>query len=61
MNHCLCISGTKLDESFPTAQLAIEGFSKPYDLDVTANNGVNLLSKLFYTGLLKKSNAFRKN
>ena len=49
----LCISETKLDETFPTVQFAIEGFSKPYRLDVTSNSGgllfyvkANLTSKL---------------
>ena len=35
----ICISETKLDETFPTVQLAIEGFSKPYGLDVTSDSG----------------------
>ena len=39
-----CISETKLDEAFPTAQFAIEGFSKPYRLDITSNS----LGLLFY-------------
>ena len=34
----ICISETKLDETFPTVQFAI-GFSKPYRLDVTSNSG----------------------
>ena len=49
----ICISETKLDETFPTAQFAIEGFSKHYRLDVTSNSGgllfyvkANLPSKL---------------
>ena len=49
----MCISETKLDETFPTAQFAIEGFSRPYRLDVTPNSGgllfyvkVNLSFKL---------------
>ena len=49
----ICISETKLDETFPTAQFAIEGFSKPYRLDITSNSGgllfyvkANLPSKL---------------
>ena len=33
----ICISGTKMDEEFPTVQFAIEVFSKPYRLDVTSN------------------------
>ena len=54
----ICISETKLDETFPTAQFAIEGFSKPYRLDITSNSGgllfyvkANLPSKLirFYS------------
>ena len=35
----ICISETKLDETLPTVQFAIEGFSKPYRLDVTTNSG----------------------
>ena len=49
----ICISETKLDETFPTAQFATEGFSKPYLLDITSNSGgllfydkANLPSKL---------------
>ena len=49
----ICISETKLDETFPTAQFAIDGFNKPYRLDVTSNSGgllfyvkTNLPSKL---------------
>ena len=49
----ICISETKLDETFPTAQFAIEGFNKPYSLDITSNSGgllfyvkTNLPSKL---------------
>ena len=49
----VCISKIKLDETFPTVQFAIEGFSKPYHLDVTSNSGgllfyvkANLPSKL---------------
>ena len=34
----ICISETKLDETFPTVQFWIEGFSKPYRLDVTSNS-----------------------
>ena len=35
----ICTSSTKLDETFPTAQFAIEGFRKPYRLDITSNSG----------------------
>ena len=49
----MCISETKLDETFPTVQFEIEGFSKPYRRDVTSNSGgllfyvkANLPSKL---------------
>ena len=49
----ICISETKLDETFPTAQFAIEDFNKPYRLDITSNSGgllfyvkANLPSKL---------------
>ena len=42
-----------MDETFPTVQFAIEGFSKPYHLDATSNSGgllfyvkANLPSKL---------------
>ena len=49
----ICISETKLDETFLTAQFAIDGFSKPYRLDITSNSGgllfyvkANLPSKL---------------
>ena len=48
----ICISETKLDKTFPTAQFAI-GFSKPYRLDIISNSGgllfyvkANLPSKL---------------
>ena len=30
---------TKLDSSYPTAQLMIEGFNKPFRLDIKANEG----------------------
>ena len=30
----LLVSGTKLDDSFPMAQFLLNGFSKPYRLDV---------------------------
>ena len=39
----ICISETKLDETFPTAQFAIEGFNKSYLLDITSNSGGLLL------------------
>ena len=49
----MCISETKLYETFPKAQFAIEGFSKPYRLGITSNSGgllfyvrANLTSKL---------------
>ena len=49
----ICISETKLDETFPTTQFAIEGSSKPYRPDITSNSGAllfyvkaNLPSKL---------------
>ena len=51
--NIICISETKLDETFPTVQFAMEGFSKPYRIDVTSNSGgllfyvkANLPSKL---------------
>ena len=56
----ICISETKLDETFPTVQFAIKGFCKPYRLDVTSKSGglllyvkANLPSKLirFYNFL----------
>ena len=34
----ICISETKFDETFPMAQFAIEGFNKPYRLDITSNS-----------------------
>ena len=49
----ICISETKLHETFPTAQFVMEGFNKPYRLDITSNSGgllfyvkANLPSKL---------------
>ena len=49
----ICISETKLDETFQTAQYAIKGFNKPYRVDITSNSGdllfyvkANLSSKL---------------
>ena len=49
----ICISETKLDERFLTAQFVEERFSKPFLLDVTSNSGdllvyvkTNLPSKL---------------
>ena len=35
----ICNSETKLDETFPTVQFAIESFSKPCRLDITSNSG----------------------
>ena len=34
----ICISETKLDETFPTAQFTIEDFRKLYRLDITSNS-----------------------
>ena len=39
----LMISETKLDESFPTGQFFINGFSSPYRLDRNSNGGGILL------------------
>ena len=35
----LIISETKLDDSFPTAQFLLHGFSAPYKLDRNSNGG----------------------
>ena len=35
----ISISETKLDETFPTEQFAIEGVNKSYRLDITSNSG----------------------
>ena len=35
----LCIAESKLDESFLNSEIALEGFKKPYRLDVTASSG----------------------
>ena len=35
----IILGGTKLDSSYPTAQLMIEGFKKPFRLDRNANGG----------------------
>ena len=35
----LCITESKLDESFLNSEIALEGFKKPYRLDVTASSG----------------------
>ena len=35
----LVIAETKLDDSFPTSHFVIQGFKKPYRLDVSANAG----------------------
>ena len=37
------ISETKIDESFPSAQFLLDGFSRPYRLDRSANGGGILL------------------
>ena len=39
----LLVSETKLDDSFPTAQFLLDGFSKPYRLDRCSNGGGLLL------------------
>ena len=39
----LLISETKLDDSFPSAQFLLDGFSKPYRLDRCSNGGGILL------------------
>ena len=39
----LLISETKLDDSFPSAQFLLDGFSKPYRLDRRSNGGGILL------------------
>ena len=39
----LLISETKIDESFPSAQFLLDGFSRPYRLDRYANGGGILL------------------
>ena len=39
----LLISETKIDESFPSAQFLLDGFSRPYRLDRCANGGGILL------------------
>ena len=35
----LCIAESKLDESFLNSEIALEGFKKPYRLDITASSG----------------------
>ena len=35
----LSIAESKLDESFSNGEIALEGFKKPYRLDVTASTG----------------------
>ena len=35
----LAIAETKLDDSFPTTQFEIQGFKKPYRLDISSNAG----------------------
>ena len=39
----MLVSETKLDDSFPTAQLLLDGFSKPYRLDRCSDGGAILL------------------
>ena len=39
----LLISEAKIDESFPSAQFLLDGFSRPYRLDRCANGGETLL------------------
>ena len=39
----LLISETKLDDSFPSAQFLLDGFSKPYRLERCSNGGGILL------------------
>ena len=41
--HVLLISESKLDDSFPSAQFLLNGFSKPYRLDRCFNGGGILL------------------
>ena len=36
--YIICISEARLDETFLAAQIATEGLSKPYRLDVTSNS-----------------------
>ena len=35
----LCIAESKLDELYLNGKITLEGFEKPYRLDVTASNG----------------------
>ena len=35
----LCIAESKLDELYLNGEITLEGFEKPYRLDVTASNG----------------------
>ena len=39
----LCIAESELDESFLNKEIALEGFKKPYRLDVTAYSGGPLI------------------
>ena len=39
----LLLSETKLDDSFPTVQFSLNGYSKPYRLDRSSNGGGILL------------------
>ena len=39
----LLLSQTKLDDSFPTGQFSLNGYSKPYRLDRSSNGGGILL------------------
>ena len=41
--YILLLSETKLDDSFPTAQFLLNGFCKPYRLDLSSNSGGILL------------------
>ena len=42
INNVLLVSEAKLDDSFPTVQFFLDGFSKPYRLD-HCSNGVGIL------------------
>ena len=39
----MIITETKLDDSFPTEQFTISGYSKPYRLDGTRNGGGGII------------------
>ena len=47
------ISETKIDESFPTSQFLIDGFSSPYRLDRNSNGGGILV--YFKNNIITKS------